>query len=171
MSEHDLTLLTAADAAAMLGIDPKTFRGLGAPYVQIGAHRRYTRASLRRWVERQKGAPGTSFEMLTADQIIEASRYPHQDVCGVYFLVKAGRVVYVGQSNNVYWRVGVHRLTKDFDAWHWVSCPREELTRLERRYIDLLVPQMNQDSLTVSRRRGKIPLSDLAISIVGHSDA
>ncbi len=49
--EH-LFLLTAAEAAAILGIDVKTLRGSDVPYVVISKQRRYTRALLLSWIER-----------------------------------------------------------------------------------------------------------------------
>lgn len=48
--EH-LFLLTAAQAAAILGVDVKTLRDSGVPYVIIRTHRRYTRALLLSWIE------------------------------------------------------------------------------------------------------------------------
>ena len=36
-------------AATVLGVDRKTFRGLGVPHIETGGRRYYTRAILRRW--------------------------------------------------------------------------------------------------------------------------
>lgn len=48
----NLALLTAAQAAAILDVDPKTFRTMQVPYVLAGKSKRYTRFSLQTWLER-----------------------------------------------------------------------------------------------------------------------
>jgi hypothetical protein len=61
---------------------------------------------------------------------------------GVYFLVKAGEVVYVGQSINVYGRIGSH-VDKDFDEVFWFPVPAGELNSVEAAFIRLLKPPLN----------------------------
>ncbi len=51
-STADLKLLTAAQAAAMLAVDPKTFRTLQVPYIRVRKSKRYTVALLRAWEQR-----------------------------------------------------------------------------------------------------------------------
>ncbi len=48
----DLTLLTANAAAAILGVDVKTFKKMAVPYILAGRSRRYTRQGLQMWLER-----------------------------------------------------------------------------------------------------------------------
>ena len=48
----DMALLTALQAAAILGVDPKTFRSMNAPFIVAGRSRRYTRTLLQQWLER-----------------------------------------------------------------------------------------------------------------------
>ena len=66
-----------------------------------------------------------------------------QTRCGVYFLRKAGSIVYVGQSVNVYSRVAQHERDKDFDTVTFVPCQPEQLDDLEGFYIRLLCPPLN----------------------------
>lgn len=68
---------------------------------------------------------------------------PFSTGCGVYFLFKGNRIVYVGQSRNVMQRVGVHADEKDFDRMAWVETPREHLNLVESLYIHTLRPRLN----------------------------
>lgn len=66
---------------------------------------------------------------------------------GIYFLFKNNRCVYVGQSIKVHQRVTEHRTRKahlkDFDSYSWVTCRRDQLSELERFYIEKLNPKLN----------------------------
>jgi len=64
-------------------------------------------------------------------------------VCGVYFLVKGNRVVYVGQSVNVYSRAANHFNNKTFDSWSFIPCEEKDLDVLESLYIHFLQPAQN----------------------------
>lgn len=82
---------------------------------------------------------------LDHDQLV-ARAVPCHGFCGVYFLIKDKKVVYVGQSTNVFGRIGQHRNTAviDFDAYALVPCAKEELNELESRYIVALLPWHNK---------------------------
>jgi predicted DNA-binding transcriptional regulator AlpA len=77
-------------------------------------------------------------EIVKAAQAGTAAR-----VSGVYFLVKGTRVVYVGQSTNVYSRAANHFSNKEFDNWCFIPCKKEELDVLESLYIHFLRPPQN----------------------------
>jgi hypothetical protein len=98
----------------------------------------------RRIAARDKAA----LAIATEAQILSAARPWNEFGVGIYFLIRGGRVVYVGQSMNVLARVHTHRATKAFDAWHWIPCRRSELDAMERAYIDALVPELNRDGET-----------------------
>ncbi|WP_296699807.1 GIY-YIG nuclease family protein [Thiocapsa sp. UBA6158] len=66
-------------------------------------------------------------------------------VCGIYFLVREGRVVYVGQSIDVFGRISTHHQSKTFDAIAYVSCERHLLDKMESLYIHVLQPPLNGD--------------------------
>jgi len=83
----------------------------------------------------------TSRDMLLEEEVVAGS-HGYKFACGVYFLVHAGAVVYVGQSINVYARVHSHRQEgfKVFDSFAFTPCEREELDMLESLYIHALCP-------------------------------
>lgn len=78
-------------------------------------------------------------------------------LCGIYFLAKKDWLVYVGQSVDIIARVWQHRREgkKDFDFVFWRPCAPEDLSRLERQYIDMFMPRYNRDSMTRRRCSGK----------------
>ena len=67
-----------------------------------------------------------------------------ESVTGIYFLVKDGKIVYVGQSTNIFARVGTHKTDKDFDKAVYFECPSTELDDLEYELINILQPQYNK---------------------------
>lgn len=78
----------------------------------------------------------------THDEIV-AQAHPLVPICGVYFLVKDGRVVYVGQSVNIVARLGTHLKQKDFDSSCYIAAGPHELDFIESFYIHLLRPELN----------------------------
>jgi hypothetical protein len=81
---------------------------------------------------------------------------------GVYFLLRYGHVVYVGQASNVKTRLQMHKADpdKDFDAYSWIPCAPEYLDTLESLYIMALRPAQNkrQPSLyAILERTKKMP--------------
>lgn len=87
---------------------------------------------------RRKGEP----VKFTEEQIVRRAK-PYAIVCGIYFLVKSGGVVYVGQSVDVHARVASHTDGKDFDALYVLPCDAEHLNRVEEEYIQRLNPPLN----------------------------
>lgn len=63
--------------------------------------------------------------------------------CGIYFLIKDEKIVYVGQSINIQNRVQQHRMIKDFDRFTYVECKAEDLSKIEAMYINKLKPILN----------------------------
>jgi hypothetical protein len=66
-------------------------------------------------------------------------------VPGVYFLCHGEQVVYVGQSINVFGRVGAHIGNKTFDRVYFVRVPESDLNFVEGRLIEQLAPRYNHD--------------------------
>lgn len=66
-------------------------------------------------------------------------------VCGVYFLILSGEVVYVGKSKNVYARISQHmkRSMFEFDSFAFLESNDAEVGELEARYIHELNPRFN----------------------------
>ena len=67
-----------------------------------------------------------------------------ESVTGIYFLVKDEKIVYVGQSTNIFARVGTHKTDKDFDKAVYFECPSTELDDLEYELINILQPKYNK---------------------------
>lgn len=82
----------------------------------------------------------TGKAMVYASEIV-AQSVPYENQCGVYFLVKSDRVVYVGQSVQIGTRLSDHAKTKDFDRYTYVACSKEKLDVLESLYIHALNPE------------------------------
>lgn len=84
----------------------------------------------------------TGKHMLIEREIVKAaSPINTSDYCGVYFLVKGNRVVYVGQSINILVRVREHSKYKDFDSFSFIRCEKKKLDVLESLYIHALRPE------------------------------
>jgi hypothetical protein len=99
----------------------------------------------RRIVEAMHEAP------LDYDEIVKGT-IPTSIMCGIYFLVKNERIVYVGQSTNVLRRVARHiEDGKDFDSFSITPCPKPDLDRMEAVYITAFYPELN--TLLGSRMR------------------
>lgn len=95
---------------------------------------------------------------------------------GVYALVKAGTVIYVGKSKSVYQRIYTHRSTASraargkpipswlplkgfvFDQVFVWPCALEDLDALEAEKINLYQPKFNE-SIKDGLLRGKLPLT------------
>lgn len=74
---------------------------------------------------------------------IVGSSVPVGENCGVYFLIKDSRIVYVGQSINVHGRIAEHRRYKEFDRFCFIRCEKENLDVLESLYIHVFRPELN----------------------------
>jgi len=79
---------------------------------------------------------------LYREEEIVGSKLSYEGSSGVYFLIKGDRVVYVGQSVNVFLRIASHVQHKDFDSYAYISCPRDKLDILESLYIHTLSPPL-----------------------------
>jgi len=102
-----------------------------------------------------KTAVALTNKALLSEQVIVDSAANWKKAVGVYFLVKADRVVYVGQSVDIYSRIAQHG-HKDFDRFAFVPCDKALLDKLESLYIHLLRPAQNGN---ISETRKFAPLS------------
>lgn len=95
----------------------------------------------------------TAVPTILSEEEIVAAATPPTVQYGVYFLVKADRVVYVGMSKDVHKRLNEHRASrKDFDRVFVILCELIEARRLEALYIAKLNPPLN---LTFGRNFGR----------------
>ena len=79
---------------------------------------------------------------LYREEEIVNSKRTYGGSSGVYFLIKGSKVIYVGQSVNVFARISSHVQYKDFDSYAYVSCSRDKLDILESLYIHTLSPPL-----------------------------
>lgn len=84
--------------------------------------------------------------VVTPQQCLSGSRPPGEvpDTSGLYFLLLAGHLVYVGETTSTERRFEQHALGKDFDAAHAVRLPDFFRRDIERAYITALQPPLNQ---------------------------
>ncbi|MDR3533977.1 MAG: hypothetical protein P4L90_25855 [Rhodopila sp.] len=70
--------------------------------------------------------------------------------CGVYFLIRDRRIVYVGRAVHIDMRVASHVWDgyKKFDSWSWIDCQASEQAATERAMINRFMPEYNVDSTT-----------------------
>lgn len=85
----------------------------------------------------------TGKTLLRESEIISAAN-TWELATGVYFLIDGDKVVYVGQSVNVYARIASHH-DKVFERFAFIPCEREMLDSLESLYIHILRPPLNAD--------------------------
>lgn len=64
---------------------------------------------------------------------------------GVYFLIKNNKIIYVGQSVNIFRRIMDHLPTKRFDKFSYIRCKKENLDIIESLYIHHIKPPQNAD--------------------------
>jgi len=87
-------------------------------------------------------ASNLGLSKLYREKEIVGSKLTYEGSSGVYFLIKDNRVVYVGQSVNIFARIASHASHKDFDSYAYVSCPKDQLDILESLYIHTLIPPL-----------------------------
>ncbi len=76
--------------------------------------------------------------MLSIDEIKLLGRQSIHRTAGVYFLIHRDTITYVGQSSDIFGRIGQHLRdkTKEFDTYAFVACKgRKARLQLEAEYI------------------------------------
>lgn len=79
--------------------------------------------------------------------IIESSQSIKHCLCpGIYYLIKDSEIVYIGQSTNMFNRIGSHATAgkKDFDSFYTKPLPRDQLYHHEVREILKHRPRYNK---------------------------
>ncbi len=100
----------------------------------------------------------TNKTLLREEEIVNSAN-TWELATGVYFLIDSGKVVYVGQSVNVYSRIAQHH-SKSFDSFAFIPCKKEILNSLESLYIHILQPPLNSNS-EWSGKYAPLPLNKL----------
>lgn len=74
----------------------------------------------------------------------------------IYFLARASKIVYVGQTIALPVRIAQHAENgKDFDSVYYLMVPRERLNDTERAFIQILKPELNKENF----KEGNDPIS------------
>ena len=84
----------------------------------------------------------------------------HVPKAGLYALYRYGKIVYVGQSNNILRRIGEHAGDgqKDFDSFSCIRCDnKNERDELERHWIMKFRPEYNDYMNYSFKRSGTRP--------------
>lgn len=74
-----------------------------------------------------------------------------KNICGIYFLYKKNKLVYIGQSISILSRIYSHLNKKSFDSFSYIECKRERLNHLEYLYIYHLNPLLNYQTFNKYR--------------------
>lgn len=99
---------------------------------------------------------------ISIEEIIESAKQiklPIGEHPCVYFLIKDEEIVYVGQTWNVYARIGAHIKSKEFDSVFMIDVHPSEMSNIEAAYILKFNPVCNKilpasDFITEKRARG-----------------
>lgn len=81
---------------------------------------------------------------------------------GIYFLVKRGRVVYVGQSVSVLPRLvsHFHGKEKEFDRILFIQVPSEHLNKVEAAFIRHIDPEYNRTPISAEESPSHLSLAE-----------
>lgn len=100
--------------------------------------------------------------LLSREEILAQSSVS-EAVCGIYFLISDGVVIYIGKSVDVYGRLAEHRRDKRiFDRVTVIPCELALLSLLESKYILMLQPPLNfsvDGRLVLSHARGSVEMA------------
>lgn len=83
-----------------------------------------------------------------SEKFIASQAVPFVEVVGVYFLIQNEKIVYIGQSTNIFKRLYEHKKDKDksWDAYSYIECSAGELDIVESMYIFKYEPIYNSYS-------------------------
>jgi len=164
---NDHTMLTARQAAELLGISRRAFyeiqqmikgrdggrRRWRWPHSEVIAFMNSCRtfAGAFTGIERGQRIANGKYGLLpdhdlllTANAIAaNKARFPYSGPA-VYFLFQGDDLVYIGKAVNLLRRVAGHFGQKNFDHFSYIVCKREELETLERSAIVKFQPKLNR---------------------------
>jgi len=89
---------------------------------------------------------------LLTDAEIVSRAVPLKREPGIYFLIAGDRIVYIGQSTDVFARIRQHQRARRFDGFAWFPCPAHELVETEKTLILKFRPPQNTANLRTELR-------------------
>lgn len=98
--------------------------------------------------ERPLGAMKLCRNKALSERFIASQSVPFVEVVGVYFLIKDGKIVYIGQSTNIFKRLYEHKkdMQKQWDSYAYIECSAGELDIVESLYMFKYEPIYNSFS-------------------------
>jgi hypothetical protein len=75
---------------------------------------------------------------------------------GIYFLARAGRVIYVGQTKHLLIRINQHRRRMKFEQVFFFHCDAKEMDELEGALIKYLAPSLNHSHRSGNKRAPQV---------------
>jgi excinuclease UvrABC nuclease subunit len=82
-------------------------------------------------------------KLLSQNQILKNAKFFARE-CGVYFLIKNSKIVYIGSSKSISYRLAQHIFSgKEFDSFTKIICPSSDRLVLEKMYIKRYMPILN----------------------------
>ena len=113
------------------------------------------------------------FEFNTIEEIVNLTKKlecSSEQIVGIYFLIQhsteesKNKIVYVGQSTNILFRIGAHTYEKKFDSMRYIECNEDLLNILEKHYIKKFSPQHNKQLYKNFKERLREPYIKLRLS-------
>lgn len=92
--------------------------------------------------------------LLSVAALVARAEAAQQVRSGVYFLIRNHKVIYVGKTIHIDARVARHAQYRQFDSWTWLPCAVEDLEKVERAYLNALLPEGNLDPTTLRLKGG-----------------
>lgn len=84
--------------------------------------------------------------------------------CGIYFLLNKGHVIYIGQTIDLYTRMGKHdSQSMPYDCMRFISCPNDLLDYYETRWIKRFLPSENKTHKGRKKQKSRYIKSDRII--------
>lgn len=104
--------------------------------------------SLREHMGEAQAGRAPRNEALLNERSIQAASAPISSICGVYFLLSDGEIVYVGASRNIMRRVSQHLDddSKTFDSVSFIETSEQAMFRIESAYIEKFRPKLNEQT-------------------------
>lgn len=94
--------------------------------------------------------------------IHKLQKFSSNPIIGIYFLWDCDKLVYIGQSTDIYKRIYEHRNVKKFTKFSFIECLEYELNDFEKKYIQTYNPILNK---TFSKQSISETLRDIQLEI------
>jgi hypothetical protein len=156
-------MLTAKEAAALLGVPVRSFYLLPIPEVPGRRPRMWGLDDINSFLRdsyRPGAGRGAAYQIAAADvprkldADVEALLESHHRTAvrapappfgpAVYFLFDGGELVYVGQTTNMARRLAQHSKLKKFDSFSFIACSENDLRAIETYAIAKYRPPLNR---------------------------